>query len=86
MTLSLSVSVFLSVCPFFSSSVLEVLSSVKVFQWCFKNVLRVFDVSRMFLVSFKGVYKTFQGSLKGVSRKLRECLKEVSGKFQRCFK
>ena len=53
---------------------------------CFKNVLRVFEVSRMFPVSFKGVYKKFQEILKGVSRKLQECFKEVSGKFQRCFK
>ena len=57
-----------------------------VFQEYFKNVLRVFEVSRMFPVSFKGVYKKFQEILKGVSRKLQECFKEVSGKFQRCFK
>ena len=37
-----------------------------VFQECFKNVLRVFEVSRMFPVSFKGAYIKFQGSLKGV--------------------
>ena len=48
---------------------IEVLSSLKVFQWCFKKVLRVFKLSRMFPVSFKGVYKKFQGSFKGVSRK-----------------
>ena len=69
--------------PFFSFSVLDVLScSPKEFQWCFKKVLRVFEVSRMFPVGFKGVYKKIQGSLKGVSRKLQECFKEVSRKFQ----
>ena len=78
--------VFVRVSLFFSFSVLGVLSSVKVFQWCFKNVLRVFEVSRMFPVSFKGVYKKFQEISKDVSRKLQECFKEVSGKFQRCFK
>ena len=66
------------VCPFFSYSVLGVLSSLKVFQWCFKKVLKVFEVSRMLPVSCKGVYKKFQGSFKGVSRKFQECLKEVS--------
>ena len=71
---------------FFSFSVLGVLSSPKEFQWCFKKVLRMFEVSRMFQSSFKGVYKKFKGSLKGVSRKLQECFKEVSGKFQMCFK
>ena len=55
-----------------------------VFQECFKNVLRVFEVSRMFPVSFKGVYKKFQEILKGVSRKLQECFKEVSRKYQEC--
>ena len=42
-------SVFLSVClsPFFSFSVLEVLSSPKEFQWCFKKVLRVLEVSKV---------------------------------------
>ena len=42
---------------FFSFSVLGVLSSPKEFQWCFKKVLRMFEVSRMFQSSFKGVYK-----------------------------
>ena len=77
MTLSLS-----SVClciPFFSFSVLGNLSSVKGFQWCFKDVLRVFEVLRMFSVSFKGVYKKFQGSLKGL-------FKEASRMFQRSFR
>ena len=52
--------------PFFSFSVFEVLSSPKEFQWCFKKVLSVFEVSgcfkeasRMFQGSFKGVYKKF---------------------------
>ena len=44
-------------CHFFSFSVLGVLSSPKEFQWCFKKVLRMFEVSRMFQSSFKGVYK-----------------------------
>ena len=43
-----------SVFPFFSFGVIVVLCCVKVFQWCFKNVFRVFEVSRMFPVSFKG--------------------------------
>ena len=59
--LSVYPSVSLSVCPsvviFFSFSVLGVLSSPKEFQWCFKKVLRMFEVSRMFQSSFKGVYK-----------------------------
>ena len=69
MTSSLSVSVRPSVrssIPFFSFSVFEVLSSPKEFQWCFKKVLSVFEVSgcfkeasRMFQGSFKGVYKKF---------------------------
>ena len=46
--------------PLFSFSVLVVLSSPKEFQLCFKKVLRVFEVSRMFPVSFKGVYKNFK--------------------------
>ena len=41
--------------PFFSFSVPGVLSSPKEFQWCFKKVLRVFEVSRVFQVSFKDV-------------------------------
>ena len=51
---------------YFSFSVFEVLSSPKEFQWCFKKVLSVFEVSgcfkeasRMFQGSFKGVYKKF---------------------------
>ena len=42
---------------FFSFSVLGVLSSPKEFQWCFKKLLRMFEVSRMFQSSVKGVYK-----------------------------
>ena len=45
--------------PFFSFSVFEVLSSPKEFQWCFKKVLSVFEVSGMFQGSFKDVYKKF---------------------------
>ena len=51
---------------FSSLSAFEVLSSPKEFQWCFKKVLSVFEVSgcfkeasRMFQGSFKGVYKKF---------------------------
>ena len=87
--LSLSVLVCSRFCvfiPIFSFSVLGVLSSSKEFQWCFKKVSRAFEVSRMFPVSFKVVYKKFQGSLNGVSRKLQECFKDVSGTFQVCFK
>ena len=36
----------------------------------------------MFQVSFKGVYKKFQGRLKDVSRELQECFKKVSRGFQ----
>jgi len=64
-TLSLS-SCVCSFVLFFSFSVFEVLSSPKEFQWCFKKVLSVFEVSgcfkeasRMFQGSFKGVYKKF---------------------------
>ena len=70
MTLSLSLCVRPSVRSslFFSFSVFEDLSSPKLFQWCFKKVLSVFEVSgclkeasRMFQGSFKGVYKKCQG-------------------------
>ena len=70
------------VCPFFSFSVLGILSSLKVFQWCFKKVLRVFEFSRMFPVSLKGVYKKFQGNFKGISIKFRGCFKLVYREFQ----
>ena len=69
-----------------SFSVLGVLSSVKVLQCCFKNVLRVFKVSRMFPVSIKGVYKKFQGSFKGVSREFKGNFKGVSSKIAGRFK
>ena len=39
--------------PFFSFSVLGVLSGPKEFQWCFKKVLRVFGDSRVFQECFK---------------------------------
>ena len=45
--------------PFFSFSVLEVSTSPKEFQWCFKKVLRVFEVSRVFQESFKDVSSKF---------------------------
>ena len=61
-----SVCSFVCLSLFFSFSVFEVLSSPKEFQWCFKKVLSVFEVSgcfkeasRMFQGSFKGVYKKF---------------------------
>ena len=47
---------------FFSFSVLGVLSSPKEFQWCFKKVLRMFEVSRMFQSSLR----VFTNSLKEV--------------------
>ena len=53
------VRVFVFSSLFFSFSVFEVLSSPKEFQWCFKKVLSVFGVSRMFPISFMGVYKKF---------------------------
>ena len=68
MTLSLSpfVRPFVRTYPFFFFGVFEVC----VFQWCFKEVSRVFQgsfkgVSR----NFKGVLRKFQGSFEGVSRK-----------------
>ena len=72
--------------PFFFFSVLGVLSSPKEFQWCFKKVLRVFEVSRMFQVSFKGVYRKFQGCFQKVSRVFQGSFKSVSRKFQERFK
>ena len=45
--------------PFFSFSVLGVLSSPKEFQWCFKKELRVFEVYRMFQGSFNDVSSKF---------------------------
>ena len=45
---------------FFSVSVLGFLSSPKGLQSCFKKVLRMIEVSRMFQASFKGVYKKFE--------------------------
>ena len=66
----------------FSFSVLGILSSLKVFQWCFKKVLRVFEFSRMFPVSLKGVYKKFQGYFKGISIKFWGCFKLVYREFQ----
>ena len=61
--------------PYFSFSVLGILSSPKEFQWCFKKVLRVFEVSRVFQGSFKEVSRKFQGSFKEVSRKFQGCFK-----------
>ena len=81
MTLSLSLSARPSV-HFFSFSVLEVSSSPKEIQWCFKKVLSLFEVSGC----FKEASRMFQGSLNGVSRKFQECFKEASGKSQGCFK
>ena len=69
MTLSLSVSVF-SCVPFFSFRVPEVSSSTEEFQYCFKAVLRVFEV--------KGSFKDVSRKFKGAYRKL----KGASGKFQ----
>ena len=61
--MSLSPSVRSSVrSHFFSFSVLGVLSSPKVSQGCFKKVLRMFEVSRMFQSSLR----VFTNSLKEV--------------------
>ena len=81
MTLSLS-SV---VCSFVSSSVmkeflklkqdlLDVLSSPEEFQLCFKNVYRVFEVSRVFQGCSKEV-------LRGLTGKFQGCFKEVARVF-----
>ena len=48
--------------PFFSFSVFEVLSSPKEFQWCFKKVLNVFEVSGC----FKEVLRVFTKNVKEV--------------------
>ena len=53
------VRVFVPSPPFFSFSVLGVLSSPKEFQWCFKKVLRMFEVSRVFQGCFKDVSSKF---------------------------
>ena len=44
------------------------------------------DVSSMFLRSFRGVSREFQGCLKKFSRVFQECVKAVSRKFQSCVK
>ena len=48
----------------------------------FQVSFRVFETSRIFSESFKGVYKKFME----VSRQFRGNLKGVSRKFQGCFK
>ena len=75
-----------SVSPFVPFFVLIVsfefyLSSPKEFQWCFKKDLRVFEVSRMFQVCFKGVPRKILGCFKEVSRVFQESFKDVSSKF-----
>ena len=45
--------------PFFSFSIFGVLSSPEESQWCFKKVLRVFEVSRVFQRSFKDVSRKY---------------------------
>ena len=45
--------------PFVSFSIFGVLSSPEESQWCFKKVLRVFEVSRVFQRSFKDVPRKF---------------------------
>ena len=68
--------------PFFSFGVFGVLSSPKELQWCFKKVLRVFEVSWMFQVSFKGVYKKCQGCCKEASRVFQGSFRKISSVFQ----
>ena len=93
--MSRSRSVFVCSClrPFFSFSVLGVLSSPKQFQWCFNKALRVFEVLRMFPINFNGVYKNIKEvkrvlkrSFKSVLRKFQGKIKGISRKFQRYFK
>ena len=87
LSLSLSVHVFVRSCvPFFSFSVLGVLSSPKGLQSCFKKVLRMIEVSRMFQASFKGVYKKFKVCFKKASRVVQGGFREMSRVFQKCFK
>ena len=68
MTLSLSVCVRVFICV--SLFILLVSLEFYLVLICFNGVSRVFQeyfgVSRMFPVSFKGVYKKFQEILKGV--------------------
>ena len=80
MTLSLSSSVrsFVRLHPFFSFSVPRVLSSPKEVQWCFKKVVSVFEVSRVFQGCFKEVSRMFQGSFKEVYKKFQGYLEVVS--------
>ena len=64
--ISLFVRPFVRSSPFFSFAVLGVLSSPREFQWCFNEVLRVFEVSSVFQGSFKGIYRKYQWRLKEV--------------------
>ena len=74
-----------------SFSVLGVLSSPKKFQWCFKEVLRVFQGSfqwgsMVFERSPEWISGKFQRCFKGIWRKYLGCFEEVSRVFQGCFK
>ena len=79
---AMSCSVCPFVCPFFSFSVLGVVYSPEEFQWCFKKVQRLFEVSRV----FKEVSRMFHGSLKCVYRIFKGCFREVKRVFQGSFK
>ena len=50
------------------------------FQWCFKEVFRVFTES------FKGVSRKFQGFFKEVSRVFQGSLREISRVFKKVLK
>ena len=97
----MSVFVRMFVVILFYFSVIGGLSSPKEFWWCFKKVLRVFEVStkcqgcfqevsRVFQGYFKIVARVIQGWLKGVSREIyvdfKGIWKGISGKFKRYFK
>ena len=73
------------VCPFFFS-VLGGLSSPKEFQWCFKKVVRVFEVSRMVPLCFKGSSKKIECCSKIPSRVIQGSFKVIWKKFKGCFK
>ena len=90
-------SVFPSVCPFFSFSVLTGCSAFFLVLKGFNRVSRKFkgclkfqwcfkEVLRMFQGSFKDVYRMSQGGFNKVSRVFQESFKSASRKFQGNFK
>ena len=84
--MTLSLIPFVRSSPFFSFSVLGVLSCPKEFQWCFKKVLRVFEGSMKFQGCLKDVFrvsKNVSRSFKEISRMSEESFKVFSRVFER---